>query len=379
MNLRSLKSVSARRTALEKKLQIKLANIGCPYADEKNAQTKNCENMIGIVQIPLGIAGPLQLRSGLSAKSVFVPLATTEGALVASVNRGCKAISLSGGAICGVEKIGVTRGPVFKIAGADKRIEFGLFLTKNLDHFQKITEKTDEHIHLKDFETSCIGNNFYIRFIFDTDFAMGMNMATIATEKISEFIKVKTKTKCLSVSGNYCIDKKPAWLNFIGGRGYRAWAEVTLTQKVLKDILKTTPQKIYDVWLSKCILGSIAAGSMGFNAQYANIIAAVFIATGQDPAHVVEGSLGVTTAEIEGKNLKVFVDIPDLMLGIVGGGTGLATQKECLLLLGVKNPEDLARIIAGSVLAGEISLLASLSQNTLAKAHAKLARGESIK
>jgi len=157
-----------------------------------------------------------------------------------------------------------------------------------------------------------------------------------------------------------------------------------IDKKVLRQVLKTSAKGFYDVWLAKCMTGSALAGSMGFNAQFANIIAAIFLATGQDPAHVVEGSLGITSTEIIGENLYVSIYLPDLMVGTVGGGTGLATQKEALSILGIKggrngkSAERLAEIIAGSVLAGEISLLASLSEGSLVKAHNKLGRGKKL-
>lgn len=132
---------------------------------------------------------------------------------------------------------------------------------------------------------------------------------------------------------------------------------------------------MYDVWLSKCMIGSAMSGSMGFNAQFANIISGIFLATGQDPGHIVEGSLGITTAEIDGDNLYVSVVLPDLMVGIVGGGTNLPTQKEALSIVGAKTSQEFAEVIGAAVLAGEISLLASLSEGTLAKSHEKLARG----
>ena len=203
-----------------------------------------------------------------------------------------------------------------------------------------------------------------------------MNMATIATDKIVRFIEEQTGISCLALSGNYCVDKKPSWLNMIEGRGFKVWAEVVLPQKILKQTLKTTAQKIYDAWLSKCIMGGIMSGSMGYNAQFANILAALFLATGQDIAHIAECSIGITTAEVRGKNLYMSVYLPDLMVGTVGGGTGLSTQKEALAILGVKQSEQLVRVVGASVLAGEISLLASLSEGTLAKAHICLARGK---
>ena len=163
------------------------------------------------------------------------------------------------------------------------------------------------------------------------------------------------------------------------------WAEVTISSTVIKNVLKTTAQKIYDVWLAKCMVGSALSGSMGFNAQYANVAAAIFLATGQDLGHVGEASMGITIAEVvDGKDLYMSVCLPDLMIGTVGGGTGLATQKEALSILGVQGGDDgknsvrFAEIIGGAVLAGEISLLASLSVGTLARSHQFLGRGEKV-
>ena len=370
---------------MEKHLKVNLKNIGSFSLDESAAGSRNCENMIGASQIPIGIAGPLRLRSGSStSKEYFVPLATTEGALVASVSRGCKAISVSGGADTEIKKVGVTRGPVFKIKNLKEKKVIEKFLETGFSSLKNIVRKTDPHITLKKFDTKCVGHNFYIRFIFDTEDAMGMNMATIATQVLTDFIAGKTKIKCLSLSGNYCIDKKPSWLNFTRGRGFEVWAEVLLSKKVLQQQLKTSARGFFDVWLAKCMTGSALAGSMGFNAQFANIVAAIFLATGQDPAHIVEGSLGITNAEVIGENLYVSIYLPDLMIGTVGGGTGLATQKEALSILGIdggdkgKNAEILAKIIGGVVLAGEISLLSSLAEGSLVKAHRELGRGEKI-
>jgi len=393
MDLRGCKNVSERRLVLEKLLKVDLGNIGSFSLDETTGVSCNCENMIGVSQIPLGIAGPLrllrhgsgQVRSGSSTpKEYFVPLATTEGALVASVNRGYKAVTESGGVLVDTEKIGATRGPVFRIKGINERKRLDEFLKKNLKRLKEVAAGTDPHLSLKSYSTACVGRNYYVRFVFDTEDAMGMNMGTIATQVIADFIEEKTGIKCLSISGNYCVDKKPSWLNFTSGRGFEVWAEVLLTKKVLQDVLKTSAQKFYDVWLAKCMVGSAMSGSMGFNAQFANIVAAMFLATGQDPAHIVEGSLGVTTAEIEENDLYVSVYLPDLMVGTVGGGTGLATQKEALSILGIKggnrgkSAEKLAEIIGGSVLAGEISLLSSLSEGSLVKAHKKFGRGEKV-
>jgi hydroxymethylglutaryl-CoA reductase (NADPH) len=199
-------------------------------------------------------------------------------------------------------------------------------------------------------------------------------MVTIATDSMIRIIEDKTTIKCLSISGNFCVDKKPSWLNFISGRGKRVWAEVILKERVIKEILKTTTEKLYDVWLSKCLIGSIMSGSLGFNSHFANIVAAFFAATGQDLAHVVEGSLGITTMKKIKKDLYVSVYLPDVMLGTVGGGTRLEIKKEALSLIGVKSSSELARVLGGAVLSGEISLLASLAEGSLSEAHQKLGR-----
>jgi hydroxymethylglutaryl-CoA reductase (NADPH) len=186
---------------------------------------------------------------------------------------------------------------------------------------------------------------------------------------------------CLSVAGNFDIDKKPAWLNILLGRGLSVWAEVTLPEAVITSVLKTTAKEMYDVWVSKNMIGSVMSGSMSFNSHAANVVAALFAATGQDLAHVVETSIATTTVDVVGKNLVCSVYLPDVMVGTVGGGTGLPTQGEALKILGVsggnngKNADTFAEIIGGVVLAGEISLLASLSEGSLAKSHEKLARG----
>ncbi|KKP60186.1 MAG: 3-hydroxy-3-methylglutaryl-coenzyme A reductase, partial [Candidatus Roizmanbacteria bacterium GW2011_GWC2_34_23] len=296
-------------------------------------------------------------------QNYFIPLATTEGALVASVSRGCKAINLSGGAKTFVENVGVTRGPVFETSGLQESFVFKKWLKDNFELLKMEAEKTSSYLKLKKLGTRIVGTYVYVRFYFDTDQAMGMNMITIATDSINRLIETKTKIKCLSVSGNFCIDKKPAW------------AEVILRKEVVKEVLKTTPEKFFEVWLAKCMIGSAMSGSLGFNAHFANIVAAFFASTGQDLAHVVEGSMGVTTAKIlDNGDLYVSVYLPSVMLGIVGGGTKLKIKQEALSIIGTKTSLQLAEVLGGAVLAGEISLLASLAEGSLAETHEKLGR-----
>lgn len=380
MSIRSLKTIKGRREFLKKILKLDLETIGSFTKGLEKAQFTNCENMIGATQIPLGVAGPLSISGQFVKGDFYIPLATTEAALVASVNRGCKAVTASGGATIVVENVGVTRGPVFKTSGISASLRFKKWLDEYFTHLQKIAAKTSRHLTLKRLGARIVGKNVYVRFYFDTSEAMGMNMVTIATDAMAKFIQSKTRIRCISVAGNFDIDKKPAWLNFISGRGKRVWAEVVLPQQIIKKVLKTTADKIYEVWLSKCMLGSIMAGALGFNAHFTNIIAAIFMATGQDVAHAVEGSLGITTTEIVGSSLYISIYLPDLLVGTVGGGTKLPSQKEALSIMGITGEKEsslkLAEVIGAAVLAGEISLLAALAEGSLASSHKLLARGE---
>lgn len=375
-NLRDFKEAFARRKFLEESLKIKLNNITSFSFMEEQVNGRNIENLIGATQIPLGIAGPLTLRTiKHELRTYCLPLATTEGALVASVSRGCKAISESGGATVAVHTTGITRGPVFKTRGILHSVEVKKWMGQNFKLLAKVCAETSNHLKLLKIESNFTGRNLYIRFNFDTEEAMGMNMATIATGEACKLIEKETGAECISVAGNFDVDKKPSWLNFISGRGKRVWAEITLPKKAVKDVLKTTSEKIAEVVYRKCLIGSIMSGSLGFNAHFANIIAALFIATGQDPAHVVEGSLGVTTAEaLKNGDLYFSIYLPSLIVGIVGGGTILPTQKEALNIIGANTVLEFAEVIGGAVLAGELSLLASQAQGSLVRAHIQLGR-----
>lgn len=365
-----------------------------------SAQAGNIENMIGYTRVPLGQVTGLIINN----KSYDIPLATTEGALVASVNRGCKATRLAGGIKVLVEDKGATRGPVFAVGGIAEGKKLIEWVGGNFCLLQDTAYAAESHLQLIDFTHQLLGKNVWLRLRFNTDEAMGMNMVTIATQKIVELIEQKLKIKCVALSGNYCVDKKASWLNFISGRGKQVWAEAVVKRSIVKEVLKTTPEKIIAVVQKKQWLGSILSGSMGGNGHFANIVAAVFLATGQDLAHVVEGSLGVTTAElINGSATRNFrrahsyltesdetlrapkfalpapdlyfsVYLPDLMVGTVGGGTRLESQQKALKILGNPKVMELAGIIGGAVLAGELSLTAALASGDLARAHQKLGR-----
>lgn len=367
VSLREFPSAQARREFLEKELNINLHNIGHFTFAEESVAGRNIENLIGATQIPLGVAGPIMNH--------LIPLATTEGALVASVSRGCKAIMESGGACVEVELVGTTRGPVFKTQGIEHGFKTKNWIEKNFSLIAQTTQKTSSHLKLLKIDSQILSKNLYLRFYYDTGDAMGMNMVTIATDMAVKLIEQKTKARCIALAGNFDIDKKPAYLNFILGRGKKVWAEAVLPKKIVREVLKTTPEKIAEVVEKKCHLGSMMSGSMGFNSHFANIIAAIFAATGQDLAHAAEGSLGITTAEIlKNGDLYFTIYLPDLMCGTVGGGTHLPAQQEALKIMNVRNVLEYCRAVGAAILAGELSLIASLAEGSLAKAHQKLGR-----
>lgn len=373
MDLRSFKTATERNESLEKELDISLEKIRNTIQDTE--EHIHCENLIGAISLPLGVAGPIQVNGTHISGNFYIPLATTEGALVASVSRGCKAISNCGGAMVHTEHIGTTRGSLFEVVNIQEGASFRKWIEENESILATKAESTSSHLKLLKIESTQNGKNIYVRFYYDTQEAMGMNMVTIATDAICRFIEKEKGIRCVAVAGNYDIDKKPAWLNVISGRGRKGWAETIITKKIASEILKTTPEAIAEIVLKKCWAGSMMAGSLGFNAHFANITAAFFAATGQDLAHVVEGSIGITSAEVlENGDLYFSVYMPDIMLGTVGGGTKLVTQTEARSILHIQKAEELAEVFVSAILAGELSLIASIAANTLASAHQKLGR-----
>lgn len=349
----------------------------------------NCENMVGAVSVPLGLAGPVKIISEKKETEYFVPLATSEGALVASVNRGLKAINQAGGAQVIVKNFGMTRAPVFAFRNGGEAFVFASYLEEKAitEKIKQITEETSSHLKLNSLQSFVRGRSVYVRFSFFTDQAMGMNMVTIALQKLWEdFLSKYSGIKMLSLSSNVCTDKKSSFINQLLGRGYGAQAEVFLSEEILKTVLKTDAKTLLRTHQSKNLMGSNLAGSSANNMQFANVAAAFYLATGQDLAHVTEASQGTTIieeADIAGTDdqkagLYFAVNLPDLPLGSVGGGTNLPSQKELRNLISQKTESltanELAAILATGVLAAEISGLAALSNHSLAKAHQRLAR-----
>ncbi|MDD1724660.1 MAG: hydroxymethylglutaryl-CoA reductase (NADPH) [Methanospirillum sp.] len=375
-------AIAIRRRFIEEETGTSLSRIGdCSVALDAIVK-KNCENMIGTVQVPVGVAGPVIIRGEHAQGSWYLPLATTEGALIASVNRGCSLITTAGGADVRIFRDGMTRAPVFATNSIIHAKEVTDWIAAHRDDISREAESTTRHGKLTGIETTTAGTSVFMRLSFSTGDAMGMNMVTIASAKAAELISRMTGARLIALSGNWCTDKKPAAVNMVMGRGKTVSAGVHLTGEMVERVLKTDTASLLEVNTRKNLVGSARAGSLGFNAQAANIVAAMFIACGQDPAHVVEGSLCVTTVDPVPDGVYVSVTLPALPVGTVGGGTGIGTQAECLRLLGVSgggdppgsNSRKLAEIIAAGVLAGELSLLGALAAQHLARAHSTLGR-----
>ena len=372
-------AVQIRRKFMETISVSKLDNVSHFSLDMEEAMKKNIENPIGAIQIPVGIAGPLKINGEHAEGEFYVPLATSEGALVASVNRGCSTITLSGGANVRIIDDKMTRAPVIKAESVIEAMEIKKWIENNFTELKEAAEATTRHGKLLKIDpVIVVGRYIYPRFVYSTGDSMGMNMVTIATETALSLLSEKTGAHVIALSGNVCVDKKPAALNLIEGRGKTLVAEIVVPREIVDKKLKTTPEAIQEVNMAKNFVGSAISGSLGFNAQYANMIGAIFLATGQDEAHIVEGSLGITTAEDKNGDLYFSVTLPDVPLATFGGGTRLETAKECLEIMdsfGSGKVHKFAEIVAATVLAGELSLMGALAAGHLARAHKDLGRG----
>ncbi|MCZ7404469.1 MAG: hydroxymethylglutaryl-CoA reductase (NADPH) [Candidatus Methanoperedens sp.] len=380
--LDSSQAIELRRAVVSELTGTQFRHIHNFSFDAESVTKRNIENMIGAIQVPLGAAGPLRVNGEYANGDYYIPLATTEGALVASADRGCSAVTACGGANVRIFQDEMTRAPVFRaqdVIAAKKLVDW---VNANFERLKDRAEETTKFGALLSVKAFVAGRNVYLRFSYDTKDAMGMNMVTIATDAAVDLILAENDVDLIALSGNMCTDKKPAAINVIEGRGKTVSADVVLGKEVITAKLKTTPERMAEVNYRKNLIGSARAGSLGFNAHAANIAAALFIACGQDAAHVVEASNAMTTMEITEEGLYCSVTLPSLPVGTVGGGTRIGTQQECLNMLGVAgageppgaNAKKFAEIAAAAVLAGEISLIAALASRHLAKAHAELGR-----
>eukprot|EP00056_Hartaetosiga_gracilis_P011290 m.169913 g.169913 ORF g.169913 m.169913 type:complete len:568 (-) comp13484_c3_seq13:221-1924(-) len=343
----------------------------------------NCEAVIGYMPVPVGVVGPLRIN-GVDR---HVPMATTEGALLASTNRGCRAITESGGTATAILKNGMTRAPLIRVPSAAYGAEMieWVNMKETQAELKQAFNSTTSHGKLQSVEGRLAGKNLYLRFACHCGDAMGMNMVTKGTVEALRVVKEKfSEAEMVALSGNVCSDKKAAAINWIEGRGRSVVCEVVLKRDVVERVLKTTPEAMIHVNNNKNLIGSAVAGALGgFNAHAANNVAAVFIATGNDPAQVIESSQCLTVLEMEGEDLHMSVTMPSIEVGTVGGGTTLPAQRAALKMIGCQgadrvksggNADILANAVASTVLAGEISLIAALTTNDLLKAHIELNR-----
>ncbi|PHT85076.1 3-hydroxy-3-methylglutaryl-coenzyme A reductase 1 [Capsicum annuum] len=379
------RAASIRREAVQRLTGRSLDGLPLDGFDYQSILGQCCEMPIGYVQIPVGIAGPLLLNGC----EYSVPMATTEGCLVASTNRGCKAIYASGGATSILYKDGMSRAPVVKFETATRASQLLFYLEEpaNFDALAMVFNKSSRFARLQKIQPTPAGRNLYIRFTCETGDAMGMNMVSKGVQNVLEYLQVEfPDMEVVGISGNFCCDKKPAAVNWLNGRGKSVICEATITGEVIEKVLKTSILALVELNTIKNLTGSAIAGALGgFNAHAANIVSAIFIATGQDPAQNIESSHCITMMEAtnDGKDLHVSVTMPCIEVGTVGGGTQLASQSACLNLLGVKgacrespasNARLLAAIVAGSVLAGELSLMSAIASGQLVKSHMKYNR-----
>jgi hydroxymethylglutaryl-CoA reductase (NADPH) len=347
--------------------------------DELSQFEGNIENFIGMTQVPTGVIGPLRVIGSAAKGDFYIPLATTEGALVASYHRGAKACLLAGGAtsICLIE--GVQRSPLFKFHNIADLGSFLIWVLERLDTFREITEQTSRFAKLLEMKTNIEGNQLILTFEYSTGDAAGQNMVTICTDVICKYIVEHAPVKPLMwfIEGNYSGDKKATVLSFTNVRGKKVTTEILLPADVIQNVLKTTPQAMAQYWRSSTI-GAIQSGAIGAQGHYANGLAALFLATGQDVACISEAAVGITRMELtECGGLYVSVTLPNLMIGTVGGGTSLPTQMECLQMMDCYGPgkaKKLAEICGALVLAGEISIAAALSAGHFSAAHQKFGR-----
>jgi hydroxymethylglutaryl-CoA reductase (NADPH) len=341
----------------------------------------NIENYIGLTKIPTGIAGPLYINGTAAQGDFWVPLATTEGALVASYNRGAKATRLCGGitSVCTTE--GIQRTPVWKFATLAEVGQFIHWLLQQTDKLKAIVKENSRYAVLEELKLNMEGNHVLTLFEYTCGEAAGQNMITICTEAICKYVEENSPVKPASwyVESNYSGDKKATAVSFSSVRGKKVTTEAVVYKDVVADVLKTTPQAIADYWQAS-VVSAIQSGSIGMQGHIANGLSALFLACGQDVACVSEAYVGITRMEVTNAgDLYVSITLPSLVVGTVGGGTSLPTQQECLQILqctGKGSARKFAEICGALALAGELSIAAAIASGQFGKAH-KLFRRKS--
>jgi hydroxymethylglutaryl-CoA reductase (NADPH) len=349
-------------------------------SEQMDRYRRNIENFIGTVKVPVGLAGPLRVNGLFARGDFYVPLATTEAALVASYSRGAQLISEAGGCTSVLLNEGVSRAPGFAFQNMQDCGRFVLWATEQLDEFRRRAEATTRHGRLRDLRITVEGNHVYLLFEYTTGDASGQNMVTIATQAVCDYILAHSpvRPRYHFVEANLSGDKKASAQSFLLVRGKKVCAEAVLPAELVRKRLHTTPQRMTEYY-NMSALGGVLSGTLGVQGHFANGLAGLYLACGQDVACVAESAVGVTRLELtEGGDLYATVTLPNVMVGTVGGGTGLPSQKACLDILGLAGPGNaraLAEVCAALCLAGELSITGALASGDFSRAHRLLARG----
>ena len=370
-------AIKARQDFAEHYAGTKLHHIR-HYSIDPHLTAGNVEHFTGVAQIPLGLAGPLTVNGEHAQGDFLIPMATTEGTLVASYNRGIKLINLCGGATCTVSGDAMQRAPVFVFENARQARDFAAWVE---DHFDKIAEEAEatSSIAKLQYIDTFLSNKFaYLRFNYSTGDAAGQNMVGRATFAACSWILDRYDgIKHFYLESNLATDKKASQVNIMRTRGKRVTAEAVIKRDVLIQHMRVTPETVaYHSQIAN--VGTILSGANNNGAHSANAITALFIATGQDVANVAESSAGIAYTELTPENdLYMSITIPSLIVATYGGGTSLPTQRECLEILGCVGKGKVlkfAEIVAGVVLAGELSLAAAISSSDWVSSHEKYGR-----
>ena len=350
------------------------------YSFDPHQLQGNCESFVGVAQVPVGLAGPLLVNGEHAQGEFLIPLATTEGTLVASYNRGIQVLNLCGGVKCTVIGDAMQRAPVFVFDDARGARDFGRWVAENLELIRPEAESTSRIAKLQYIDTYLANKFAYLRFNFSTGDAAGQNMVGRATFAACSWIMEHYRGAPIQrfyLESNFATDKKASQINVMRTRGKRVVAEAVIKRDILQQRMRVTPEQLaYHGQVSN--VGAFLSGANNNGAHSANGITALFIATGQDVANVSESSAGVLYSEVtkEG-DLYINITIPSLIVATHGGGTGLATQNECLRMLncvGRGTVNKFAEIVAGVVLAGELSLGAAISSSDWVSSHEQYGR-----
>ncbi len=338
----------------------------------------NIENFIGVAQVPIGLAGPLLVRGEHADGEYYVPLATTEGTLVASYNRGMRLLTEAGGVKTTVVDDRMQRAPVFILDDARQARDLAAWIRDHLDGIRQAAESTTSIGRLIEIEQYHVGPLLYLRFDYTTGDAAGQNMVGRATSAACEWIAAEHPDHPQYVlSGAIDTDKKHSQMNVLRTRGKRVVAEAVIPAELLEQRMGVTPAQLFRMrQISQA--GGILAGSANYGAHAANGLAALFIATGQDAANVAESHTAITYSQVtDDGDYYWSITLPALIVATVGGGTGLPTQRECLEVLGCFGPgraKALAEICAAVVLAGEVSLASAVLTGDWVSSHERLGR-----